>query len=66
MTSLNIDEFRLLVRRAGLELPDDELKQVKAFYDAFEERMGPLHAADLSDEEVAGRFLPGWNIEVAP
>ena len=65
MTSLNLDEFRLLVRRAGLDLPEDELERLKGFYDAFEARMGPLRDADLSEEEVAGRFLPGWNSEVA-
>ena len=66
MTSLNMDEFRLLVRRAGLDLPEDELERLKGFYEAFEERMGPLHAADLSEEEVASHFLPGWISAVAP
>jgi hypothetical protein len=58
MTTLTDDEFRFLVRRAGLEMPDNELQQLRVFYDAFQDRMTPLHDADLSEEEVAGIFLP--------
>ena len=72
MTTLTDDEFRFLVRRAGLSMPDDELRELKRFYDAFQERLQPLYDADLSEEEVAGFFLPGASIiagvqgEVAP
>ena len=59
MTTLSDDEFRFLVRRAGLSMPDDELHELKRFYDAFQERLQPLYEAVLSEEEVAGIFLPG-------
>lgn len=59
MTTLTDDEFRFLVRRAGLSMPDDELQELKRFYDAFQERLQPLYEADVSEEEVAGTFLPG-------
>ena len=58
MTTLSDDEFRFLVRHAGLSMSDDELQQLRTFYDAFEERLKPLYEADLSEEEVAGIFLP--------
>lgn len=58
MTTLSDDEFRFLVRRAGLSMSDDELQQLRTFYDAFEERLKPLYEADLSEEEVSGIFLP--------
>ena len=59
-------EFRFLVRRAGLEMDDDELAQLKALHDAFQERMRPLHEADLDGEEVAGIFLPSAVGEATP
>ncbi len=59
MTTITDDEFRFLVRRAGLSMSDDELQEVKHLYEALQERMKPLHDADLSEEEVSGIFLPG-------
>ena len=58
MTAITDDEFRFLVRRAGLSMSEDELQQLRTFYDAFEERLKPLYEADLSEEEVSGIFLP--------
>ena len=58
MTTITDDEFRFLVRRAGLSMPDDELQELKRLYDALMERMQPLQEADVSEEEVAGIFLP--------
>ena len=58
MTTITNDEFRFLVRRAGLSMPDDELQELKRLYDALMERMQPLQEADVSEEEVAGIFLP--------
>lgn len=58
MSTTSDDEFRFLVRRAGLSMPDDELQELKRLYDALMERMKPLQEADLSEEEVAGIFLP--------
>ena len=59
MTTITDDEFRFLVRRAGLSMPDDELRELKRFYDAFQERLQPLYEADVSEEEVAGIFFQG-------
>ena len=59
MTTLSDDEFRFLVRRAGLSMSDDELQELKRFYEALQERLQPLRDADLFDEEVSGIFLPG-------
>ena len=58
MTTITNDEFRFLVRRAGLSMSDDELQELKRLYDALMERMQPLQEADVSEEEVAGIFLP--------
>ena len=59
MTTLSDDEFRFLVRRAGLSMPDDELQELKRFYEALQERLQPLREAHLAEEEVSGIFLPG-------
>ena len=59
MTPLTEDEFRFLTLRAGLSIPDAELLELKRLYDAFQERLQPLYDTDLSEEEVAGIFLPG-------
>jgi hypothetical protein len=59
MTTISDDEFRFLVSRAGLSMPDDELLELKSLYDALQERLQPLRNADLSEEEVSGIFLPG-------
>ena len=58
MTTISNDEFRFLVSRAGLSMPDDELLELKSLYDALQERLQPLRDVDLS-EEVCGIFLPG-------
>ena len=59
MTTVSDGEFRFLVRRAGLSMPDDELQELKGFYEALQERLPPLREADLAEEEVSGIFLPG-------
>ena len=59
MTTPSDDEFRFLVSRAGLSMPDDELLELKILYEALQERLQPLRDADLSEEEVSGIFLPG-------
>ena len=58
MTTPTNDEFRFLVRRAGLSMADDELHELKRLYDALQERLQPLRDADLFEEEVSGIFLP--------
>ena len=58
MESLSIESFSQLLRRAGLDLPLAEAEHVKLLYDAYQERMKSLYAADVDEEEVAGDFSP--------
>ena len=58
MESMTMEDFRHLLNRAGLQLPQEEAKQLKAAYDEFQDQLKALHAADLDDEEVSGIFLP--------
>lgn len=58
METMTLKEFRLLLRRAGLALPQDEMERLKPLFEAFRERLKVLYAADLDNEEVSGIFVP--------
>ena len=50
------DVIRLLTKRAGLDLPDEEIEKLIPFYKRNIERLEALHSADLENEEVGGIF----------
>lgn len=58
MEPLNTESFNTLVERAGLNLTPEDAERLKPMLDAYLERLQTLHAADLDDEEVSGRFVP--------
>ena len=51
-----MDEFRVLVKRAGLDLTEKELESLKPMFDSFSKQVAALHQLDLDDEDVAVRF----------
>ncbi len=59
MEPLSTESFNTLVERAGLNLTTGDAERLKPLLETYLERLQALHAADLDDEEVSGRFLPG-------
>ena len=57
------DVIRLLSKRAGLDLPDEEIEKLLPFYRRNKERLEALHSADLEKEEVGGIFPPQWSAD---
>ena len=60
----SIDDFRALTRRAGLDLTDAELEELKPMYDHYLEPIAQMNALDLDSEDLAVVYSPGWDSEV--
>jgi hypothetical protein len=56
---ISLDEFRVLVERAGLNLNAEELAALKPMYDFYAPRVRALHEVELDAEDLAVTFLPG-------
>ena len=59
-----LDDFRVLTRRAGLDLTDEELEHLKPMYDHYLEPIAQMNALDLDAEDLAVVYSPGWDPEV--
>ena len=59
-----LDDFRALTQRAGLDLTDDELENLKPMYDHYLEPIASMNALDLDAEDLAVVYSPGWDPEV--
>ena len=57
---VSMDEFRVLVRTAGLGLTADEIESLKPLYDYYRSRTATLHELDLDAEDLAVVFPPEW------
>ena len=55
-----LDSFRVLAERAGMNLSDQELADLKPLYEQYSERVAALHEADLGAEDMAVAFPPDW------
>ena len=58
---IGIEDFRVLVERAGLSLSTEELETLKPMYDFYAERTGVLHDLDLNAEDLAVAFSSNWD-----
>ncbi|NIO11489.1 MAG: DUF664 domain-containing protein [Deltaproteobacteria bacterium] len=58
------DTFSVLLRQAGIEPDQEDLKQFKPLLELYMERLKVLHEPDLHDEEIAPNFHPEWNLKV--
>lgn len=63
--SISTDEFRALALRAGMDLSDDELEDLKPMYEYYIEPVARMNALDLDAEDLAVAFSPGWEPEVS-
>jgi hypothetical protein len=57
--SISLDDFRVLVERAGLNLNAEELAALKPMYDFYAPLVQELHDVELNAEDLAVTFLPG-------
>jgi hypothetical protein len=58
-----MDVFKALVSRAGMDLNDEELADLKEAYDVFHPAVDALHNAQLGAEDLAVSFEPVWDPE---
>ena len=55
---ISLDDFRVLVQHAGLQLDDEELAALKPMYDFYAPLVQALHEVELDAEDLAVTFLP--------
>ncbi len=53
-----LDAMRAVAERAGLDLSDDELLELKPVYDRYATEAARLHDAPLDAEDLAVVFTP--------
>ena len=53
-----LDAMRAVAERAGLQLSDDELRELKPVYDRYATEAARLHDAPLDAEDLAVVFTP--------
>jgi hypothetical protein len=56
---ISLDDFRVLVERAGLNLSAEDLAALKPMYDFYVPLVQELHDVELAAEDLALTFLPG-------
>lgn len=57
---VSLAEFRVLVRRAGLELTNEELEQLLPLHQEFTKQLAMLHDPSLPLEEPVMVFPVQW------
>jgi hypothetical protein len=58
---ISLENFRVLVERAGLHLSDAELTALQPMFDFYAAQIDKLHEVELGAEELAVTFLPHWD-----
>jgi hypothetical protein len=58
------DPLVLLLRQAGIEPDEKDMKAFRPLLDLYMERLKFLHSVDLHDEEIAPSFHPEWSLKV--
>ena len=57
---ISLEVFKMLAERAGLQLDDEKLAQLKPGFDFSRAEADALREADLSAIEPAHTFNPDW------
>ena len=60
-SAVSMDDFRVLVRMAGLPLNDEELEELLPLYQFLRQRVEMLHEADLPLGGQAMTFPADWS-----
>jgi hypothetical protein len=66
LQDISLAQFRTLTERAGLDLSDAELADLKPMYDHYAALIQTLHEMDLGMEDLAVTFVPDWPPESPP
>jgi hypothetical protein len=59
-SDVSMEEFRLMVDRAGLGMSDAELEDLKPIYDLYAAYATQLHNINFGAEEIVVEFHPDW------
>jgi hypothetical protein len=59
-TSISLEEFATLVRRAGMSLNPEELELLKPTYEIYMAPVEAMQALDLDAEDLALTYIPDW------
>ena len=59
MEPRNAEQIRILLGRAGLEVPQERLESLAKALEEYHSRLELLYSVDVENEEVAGIFYPG-------
>ena len=59
-SDVSMEEFRLMVDRAGLGMSDAELEELKPIYDLYAAYATQLHNINFGAEEIVVEFHPDW------
>ena len=57
---ISVGALQQIVERAGMNLSQEELEQLKPLYDLYRQYVNQLHSIDLQAEEIAMAFHPEW------
>ncbi len=57
---VSMEEFRLMVDRAGLGLSDAELEELKPIYELYAAYAAQLHTINYGSEEMVVEFRSDW------
>ena len=58
METITKEDFSVLLKRANLTVPQQDVETLKRMFEGFMERLKVLHSVDLQQEEIAGCFSP--------
>ena len=59
-TSISLEEFATLVRRAGMNLNSEELEHLKPTYEMYIGPVEAMQALELDAEDLALTYIPDW------
>ncbi len=57
------EDFTLLLRRAGLSLPQEEIARLQPLWEQYREHLKVLYSIRLEEEEAAEVFTPEPTLE---
>ncbi len=57
---VSMDEFKLMVDRAGLGMDQQEIEELKPIYELYAAYAAELHTLSFGAEEMVVEFHPDW------
>ena len=53
-----LEEMKLLLDKAGLKPPQEELERLKPLYEQLQERLKLMYGVNVNSQEIANVFSP--------